>query len=200
MMGSPSGPSDRAAASDTTMLLRRAQAGDDHALEHLIRHLGPRLSRWASGRLPDHARDLVETSDLVQEALVNSVRRIPTFAPARSRAFFGYLRQAVLNRMRDELRRVGRQGDRDPMPDDVMTAGPSPLEDLLGREVLDRYDSALARLRVEEREAIVARVELGLEFADVAGMLGKASPDAARMVVNRAMIKLAKEMSRDADR
>ena len=44
----------------------------------------------------------------------------------------------------------------------------------------------------------MTRVEFGLSFAEVAEVLGKPSPDAARMAVVRALVRLAEEMERDA--
>ena len=57
------------------------------------------------------------------------------------------------------------------------------------------YEAMTGRLPTEEeREAIITRVEFGLSFAEVAEVLGKRSPDAARMAVVRALVKLAREM------
>jgi DNA-directed RNA polymerase specialized sigma24 family protein len=64
----------------------------------------------------------------------------------------------------------------------------------IGRETLDRYEEALARLTVDDREAIIARVELGLSHHEIAEALGKPSDDAARMAVARALVRLVKEM------
>src|SRR5262245_18224555 len=99
----------------TFSLLERARAGDRQAIELLVaRHRTP-LQRWASGRLPRWARGMVETQDLVQETLFQTFRKIETFRPERVGALQAYLRQAVLNRIRDELRRAGRR----PAPDAV---------------------------------------------------------------------------------
>ena len=57
--------------------------------------------------------------------------------------------------------------------------------------------SALERLRPEEREAVIARVELGLSHAEVAEALGKPSAAAAHMAVSRALVRLAEEMAHD---
>ena len=54
--------------------------------------------------------------------------------------------------------------------------------------------AALTRLRTEEREAIVARVEMGLSYQEIAEALGKPTPEAARMAVSRALMRLAREM------
>ena len=93
----------------TFHLIERARAGDREALERLFaRYLKP-LQRWASGRLPKWARDLADTDDLVQDTLVQTFKRIEVFEPRRVGALQAYLRQAVLNRIRNELRRTGRQ-------------------------------------------------------------------------------------------
>ena len=53
----------------------------------------------------------------------------------------------------------------------------------------------MERLRPEDREAIIARIEMGLEYSEVAEALGKPSIPAAHMAVSRALVKLAKEMA-----
>jgi len=58
------------------------------------------------------------------------------------------------------------------------------------------YERAFACLEEQEREAIVARLELGLTYGEIAQSLGKPSPDAARMAVGRALVRLAREMGR----
>src|SRR5688572_24335844 len=99
------------ALDSTSELISRARSGDQAAIERLFeRHLKP-LQRWASGRLPRWARDLADTDDLVQEALLQTFKRLGDFEPRRVGALQAYLRQAVLNRLRDEVRRKARQPD-----------------------------------------------------------------------------------------
>ena len=64
--------------------------------------------------------------------------------------------------------------------------------------MLDAYDEALDRLTASEREAIIGRIELGLTYPELATAMGKPGPDAARMAVARALVRLAEEMGRDA--
>src|SRR4051794_16651827 len=85
-------------------LLDRARAGDDAALNALVARYLPRLRRWASGRLPQWARDMADTQDLVQETVLQTFRRIEGFEYRGDGALQAYLRQAVMNRIRDELR------------------------------------------------------------------------------------------------
>ena len=77
----------------------------------------------------------------------------------------------------------------------VPDEGTSPLEAAIGRETLEKYEAGLERLKPDERDADVGRVELGLSFAELATALGKPSPDAARMAVVRALVKLSREMN-----
>jgi RNA polymerase sigma-70 factor, ECF subfamily len=96
---------DRPAAESTFHLLERARAGDEEAANRLFaRHVRP-LQRWASGRLPKWARDVADTDDLVQETLLQTFKRIGQFESRGVGALHAYLRQAVLNRIREELRR-----------------------------------------------------------------------------------------------
>lgn len=192
-------PADRAAIDreSTSALLRRASGGDKRAADRLLERLLPGLRRWARGRLPSFARDLVDTEDVVQDVAIRSVGRFATFQGERTGAFLSYLRQGVLNRIRDEIRRVRRRpahGGGDEAEEIAAYPGDAPDATAIGAEAVERYDRALERLSADEREAIVARVELGLAYADVSDLLGKAGADAARMAVARALVKLADEM------
>ena len=175
-------------------LVRRAQGGEQRALDVLLSRYRPILRRWAAGRLPRWARDLVETEDMVQDALLGTVRNIQTFEPRGAGAFGAYIRQALNNRIRDEVRKVQARPLRTELPADHPDQGASPLELAIGKEAMLRYEAALARLSEVEREMVVARIEMGLSYADIAEGAGKSSPDAARMAVGRALLRMAKEM------
>jgi RNA polymerase sigma-70 factor (ECF subfamily) len=194
-----SGGSRSVDAESTFHLIERARAGDQEAIERLFaRHLKP-LQRWASGRLPKWARDLADTDDLVQDTLVQTFKRIEAFEPRRVGALQAYLRQAVLNRIRNELRRKGRQPDATDLEGIEIDNAESPLEQAIGREAVDRYEQALQRLSAEDREAIIAKVEMGYTNEELAEALGKPTPDAARKTAHRALVRLAEEMKRAAE-
>ena len=184
----------------TFRLLERARAGDQAALERLFtRHLKP-LQRWARGRLPGWARDLADTDDLVQDTLLQTFRRIEDFEPRRVGALQAYLRQAVLNRVRNELRRKARHPDATGLDatgvDDLeLEAAESPLERAIGREAVERYERALQKLRADEREAVIAKVEMGYSNEELAEVLGKPTSEAARKAAQRALVRLAEEMA-----
>ena len=195
----------RAQLESTIHLIRRARSGDRAALEELFRRHEEPLRRWARGRLPRWARQLSDTDDLVQDALLQTFKRFEEFEPRGPGALQAYLRQAVFNRLRDELRRTGRlprgvdlDGAAD--ADTLLTASQdSPLEQAIGRENLQRYVQALARLEPAEREAIIGRIEMGYTYQELAESVGKPTADAARKATQRALIRLAEEMRRDRD-
>ena len=182
----------------TFQLIARARAGDAAALDVLFARLAAPLQRWARGRLPQWARDLADTDDLVQDTLLQTFKRIGGFEPRGAGALQAYLRQAVLNRIRDELRRKGRQPHATDFDGIDVESGESPLEAAIGREAVERYEAALARLTADEREAIIARVEMGYSYEELAEALGKPTPDAARKTARRALVRLAEEMKRAA--
>jgi len=185
---------------ETTLdLVRGAQAGDLDALNALIGRYLPRMRRWASGRLPASARGMGDTQDVVQETLSRAFRKIEGFEIRGEGGLQAYLRQALLNQIRQEIRRAGsRLPSVDPdaaaAAAEIEAAGPSPLEAAIGAEEVERYERALARLKPEDREAIIARIELSLSHQEVAEALGKPSANAARMAVQRALLRLAAEM------
>lgn len=178
----------------TVDLLARARAGDRSALEALFARYGPELTRFARGRLPRWARDMAETVDLVQDTLLQTFKQIGSFEWRGEGALRAYMRQALMNRIRDELRRVSRRPTAVPISEHSPDEAPSPLEVAIGREGVESYEAALSRLKDDEREAIVARVELGLSYAEIAEATGHSTPNAARMAVVRALLRLSEEM------
>jgi len=183
----------------TFQLIERARQGDHEALERLFaQHLKP-LQRWARGRLPQWARDLADTDDLVQDALAQTFKRLDAFEMRGVGSLRAYLRQAVTNRIRDELRRKGRQPPFTDLDGIEVDDADSPLEQAIGREAVERYERGLQRLTAQEREVIIARVEQGYSYEELAEALGKPTSEAARKAARRALLRLAAEMKHDVE-
>jgi RNA polymerase sigma factor (sigma-70 family) len=195
-MAGPTPPDGTAPVDSTIELLDRVKAGDDEALDRIFARYLPALRRWASGRLPRWTRRVMNTDDLVQETFIKAMRGIKRFEMRHEGALHGYLRQAIVNRVRDEVRRGKRTPQHTELNEQHADHEASPLEEAIGQEALERYEASLHRLRTEEREAIVARVEMGLSYQDIAEALGKPTPEAARMAVSRALLRLAEDMER----
>lgn len=181
----------------TSTLLERARAGDQAAVEALFARCVPILRRFARGQLPTWARDGSDTEDVVQEAVLQTFKNLKTFEARGEGALQAYLRQAVMNRIRDHIRRVSRRPSAVDLDSQQEDDSPSPLEEAVGREALARYEAALARLSDTDRELIIATVELGYSFEHLAEITDRASADAARRAARRALVKLAEEMGRE---
>ena len=135
---------------------------------------------------------MVETADIVQETFVRTIRNLDSFEREKKGALLSYLRTALLNRIRSEMRRAGRAPEGVAF-DEALNPHPgsSPLDSLIGAEDARRYEEVLTQLTPIERETIIARLELRLPFEEVADLTGKPSPDAARMAFRRALLRLA---------
>lgn len=188
-------PGGESGEATTIELLARARQGDKAALDEVFARSIPPLKRWAHGRLPAWARGLVDTDDLVQETVIGTLRQINVFEYRADAALQAYLRQAVMNRIKNEIRRVSRH----PVPESLDSSpedpAASPLETLIGKQAIEAYDNALAKLEPPEQEAVIGRVELGLSYPELAKAMQRPSPDAARMAVGRALLKLARHLN-----
>ena len=67
------------------------------------------------------------------------------------------------------------------LEDEHVALDASPLELAIGQEALDRYEAALRpRLKPQDRELIIARIELHFSAVEIAAAFGKPSTPAAR--------------------
>jgi RNA polymerase sigma-70 factor (ECF subfamily) len=171
-------------------LLARARKGDAVALEALMGRYLTRLQRWASGRIPSGARGLLDTDDVVQDALLNTFRRLDHFEPRHDGALLAYLREAVANRIRNELRRHVPPRDTSIELDALPSELRSPLEAVVSRQALERYERALSQLDESERAAIVGRFEMGYSYDALARAIERPSAEAARKLTERALRRL----------
>jgi RNA polymerase sigma-70 factor (ECF subfamily) len=190
-------PPVASALESTARLLERVRAGDAGAREHLFARVLPALTRWAHHRLPAGVRDLAETDDLVQMTVARVLDRLDRFESRGEGAFLAYLRQVLLNLVRDQIRRSAVRPRTTELDEAVPDPGPSLLERTVRRETLERYEAALAELEPEQREAVLMRVEFGYSHQEIAEALGKPSADAARMTVARAFVAVARRMHVD---
>ena len=195
----PAPPSE---VESTAVLLDKVRHGDESARNRLISRYLPILVRWASGRLPSFARDLLDTNDVVQSTLIKTLNRLEDFKPTREGALLAYLRTAIVHQVYDEMRKARRRPGRL----DMDHAGPlsdediSPLEQTVGNETVELYEKGLASLSEVDREAVILRLEMGMPYAEVAEAVGKSSPNAARMAICRALTQLAEVMHERRDR
>lgn len=184
----------RAALESTAALLVRVRAGESAAREQLAGRYLTALRRWAHGRLPARARGLVDTDDLVQSTLMRAFNRLGAFEPRREGAFLAYMRQILLNQIRDEVRRGRRRPEHVELRDEFPAADRSLLDEVIGKQNMDRYERALAQLSDSHREAVILRVEMGYRYREIAEGMELSTANAARKLVARALVHLAEIM------
>jgi RNA polymerase sigma factor (sigma-70 family) len=182
----------------TIELVIRARAGDRLAVEALLQRCLPGLKRWAHGKLPAAARGSLDTADLVQEAALHALQRLDVFEPRHVGAMQAYLRQSVINRIRDEVRRVTRHPAAESLSPDHPGDATSPLEAAIQAESYDLYRRGLEQLKSRDREMVVARVEAQWSLGEIAQRFGLRTVDAARMAVSRALKRLSTHMRPNA--
>ena len=178
----------------TIELVIRAQQGDRGAVEALLQRCLPSLKRWAHGRLPAIARGSLDTEDLVQESAMHVLRRLDVFEPRHVGAMQAYLRQSVINRIRDEVRKVTRHPTPVELPMDLVSDHTSPLEIAVQSEAYQQYREALGGLGSRDRELVVARIEAQWSVAEIAKRFEMPTSDAARMAVGRAIKRLTTKL------
>jgi len=197
--GDATHPADCGHLESTAELLIRIRDGDGKALNRLIATYLPLLERWAHGRCPASARGIADTSDLVQITLVRVLGKVEGFEARRPGAFLAYLRRSLINNMRNEIRAASRRPAGDGAGCETLADGtPSPLERVIGRSALEAYEAALEKLSDEQRAAVILKIELGCGNREIADLLGSPSANAARMVVSRALMRLAKSMDKES--
>ena len=180
----------------TIDLLARIQQGDSAAFSLLMERSVPPLRRWARGRIPKSARNLADTEDIVQEAVVRVLPSVTAIEARHPGALQALLRQAVADHI-DHLLQHPETETRTSFQKAVLNpdTAPSPLEHAVGREGLQQYEAALRRLAPADRQAIVARIELQQSYEEVAIALDLPDADAARAAVTAALARLIEAMA-----
>jgi RNA polymerase sigma factor (sigma-70 family) len=180
----------------TRGLFFRAKNGDLEAREKLWKKLRERLCRYAHGRLPKRLRSLMETEDVVQDALAQTFRRVDLFDPKHSGAFGVALFVAMKRCLIDQHRRASRQPVAEGTATSLAAEGLSPMEEAIEKEKLEHVLTARGKLSEEDQALLNGRLELLLNWSEMALMFGKPSPDAARVAFERAVKRLVAKMVR----
>jgi RNA polymerase sigma-70 factor (subfamily 1) len=190
----------------TQVLLRRVHVGDPAALNELYHREGLRVLAAVRARLGAELRQKVESWDIVQDAMLASLKNVSDFEQTSEGAFMKWLNQIVENRIRDhidyfhagkrDLRQENSLPARSPessLPLDIpeKSGVPSPSQMLMLNEDLARLEKALDQLPTEARDLIVAVKLEEQSYQEIGDALGK-SADAVRMQVNRAMAALTR--------
>ena len=175
-------------------LLERVRRGSEFALGVLFARYSAWLRRWARGRLPAWARDGLDTSDLVQDALHGTLARITSLRSAHAAALRSYLRRAVENQISDHRRRALLRLNSGRAPSEPIRlsqeAAPQ-FRQLMDEQNWARYLEGLKHLTPRHRRLVVGRVEFGYSYRQLALIERLSTPDAARMAFRRALARLS---------
>jgi DNA-directed RNA polymerase specialized sigma24 family protein len=98
-----------------------------------------------------------------------------------------------MNLLRNEIRRSAHDAVQS-VPAEVVDTRASLLEEMIGKEVMEAYEDGLAALPEGMQEAVILRLEFGFTHRQIADALGSPSPNAARMLVSRALVRLSRMM------
>lgn len=162
---------------ETTTVGRPAQAAA------LSARYAARLERWAAERLPAGARTRVDLPDLVQRSIA-SVVADQEGRPTEEATTLAQVRDEVHAQLAAVVRARRRR-----------VLKPPDAEPHLAADLLERYEASLHGLADDDRQAIVTRLELTLPWPVVTVLLGRRSIKAARFLVSRALLRLAKGMA-----
>lgn len=135
--------------------------------EALYRDQSPRLLRALARRTTSRE----EAGDLVQEIFC----RIARLGTARLRELerpHAYLNRMAGNLLHDRARRQARQGPPIDGADLDLFAGPDQQRLLEARDMLERVEAAMLRLRPKTREIFMAHRIEGLSYAEIAQRTG----------------------------
>lgn len=177
-----------------------ARQGDREALEALCVRCLKSLTRFAAGRVPASVRGMLDTQDIVLEAVQRGMSRLPELE-VQPGGLVAYMRTVLKHLIIDHVRAAARRPqpvalDENEGPESLVAGERSPLERVLAAEQIELYEAALARLRPRDEALVTLRVEEQLGHEEIAIELGYASANAARVAGRRAILRLAHEMSR----
>lgn len=121
---------------------------------------------------------------------MNAIARIHTFEPRRVGAMQAYLKRSVINKIRDEIRRVSRRPVPTELPETIPSEDETPEEIAIRKQKYARVRAALRQLRSKDRDLVVARMEGQWTIQEIRQSFGFATTPAARMAVTRAQRRL----------
>jgi RNA polymerase sigma-70 factor (ECF subfamily) len=175
---------------DEHALVEKAQQGDRQAFAVLIKRYWDRLYRW----LYHLGHNQHAAEDMTQEAFLKALAKLTTFRPGTN--FRAWLFRIAYNGFLNQQRAEGRT--RQLFADHLPSAQLGPVDHALSQEGLRSLGRALGRLPNDFRAALLLRVEEGLSFRQIAGVL-QTTEETARWRVFKARQKLMEVLASHLD-
>ena len=174
---------------DVRPLLDRLQGGDPLALGELFSHYRDRLGRMIQFRLDGRLRGRVATSDVLQEAYIDALKRLPHYHATEGMPFLIWLRWVTMQRLVEvhrqhlgaRMRDAGREVALD--PGGSLAASSEKIAEFMGdltspsqaaerAEAMDQLRVALDGLEPADREVLALRHFEELSNLEAAAVLG----------------------------
>ncbi len=187
----------------TTEDVAEARSGDRAALERLLMACFGALRGAVSRVIPDRMRGEVSEEDLVQEAVAEIVRSLPTLTSDDPRAFMKWARKIAkrraINQIRQRLtaKRGGGAGAVQWVDGELLSgllpmltrSQRSPRSAMAHAEDLENLRLTLAELESEHRMVLHLRFAEQMPFEEIGKRVEKSGP-AVQMIVFRALRRL----------
>lgn len=185
----------------TSALLVRAHGGHRGAFANLLSRVESRVLSMARRRLSRTVRVQVDSQDILQDVLAETVRRFDGCAFRSDVAFWGWLKRVTSNKIGELARRVSLESGlgaiRGQLVDsESQHAQEAPSRRLIQRESFERLESALRSLPRRQELALRLRDIEGLTFEQVADHLGLRSAASARVLRRRGWVSLTRRLER----
>jgi RNA polymerase sigma-70 factor (ECF subfamily) len=184
----------------SSSLVLDARSGSEEALNRLFAQCGERLLGFIRMRLGPSLRSRLESRDILQASLLKAFRSIDSVEASGSVSLMAWLARIAENEIRDRAEyftRLKRDAARELPVDEHGARLVAQLRSqssrlALAQETL-RLEQALDELSEEHRQVILLRYFHELGFREIGEALDR-SPDAARMLLARAMAALTLRM------
>jgi RNA polymerase sigma factor (sigma-70 family) len=190
-------------ARDSRELLLRAAAGDDDAMDRLIRLHEPSLLAFVRASAGPDLRRSESVHDILQEILLDFARGLATVEYRSEAEFRGWLYTLAERRVKDRARHHRRQKrdtrhdcslEEEAVRDSLLIEGYSalggPAREVQRREDLHRLEALFMRLSAPDREVLSLAFFCGMSSAQIGAHLGL-SEEVARKRRTRARTRLA---------
>ncbi|MBK8977763.1 MAG: sigma-70 family RNA polymerase sigma factor [Planctomycetes bacterium] len=183
----------------TDSTFHRATRGDRPALEELLERNLPRLHAYVRAKAGPRLLARESHADLVQTVCRAALEGLDGFEFRDEVQFRHWLCQVAWRKLAGRGRRLrsARQDAAREAPVDVHASGfgawlseLTPSRDASAREQVELVEAALDSLTDEQREAVVLRRIVELDYADIAAAMGKREV-AVRNLVYRGLARLA---------
>lgn len=187
-------PNDGCEPNDLDAMLDAARAGSISARNELFAKLHAYLSYVAAQHFNPALQAKAGMSDVVQETLLMANREFSHFQGANSEQFRGWIRQILINEIRNlnrhfstesrnsqKERRLGNQSPDESVHFDIPDARLTPSREFLVSDESRRVSEMLRLLPKEMREVVQLRNWEGLQFNEIAERMGITLSQAAKL-------------------